>query len=58
VPRPQYSPQAEGFSRHLLGDDVPVWPIEDAASELQLIEALFESGRTGGWVSTTYGGPR
>ncbi|HEY7814693.1 MAG TPA: Gfo/Idh/MocA family oxidoreductase [Nakamurella sp.] len=48
----QYTLQAERFSRYLLGDDVPTWPIEDARNTLELIEALVESGRNGGWVAT------
>lgn len=48
----RYTLQAERFSRYLLGDDVPTWPIEDARNTLELIEALVESGRNGGWVST------
>jgi predicted dehydrogenase len=45
----QYVLQVERFSRHLLGEDVPSWPIEDAAVTLGTIEALFESARTGRW---------
>jgi predicted dehydrogenase len=45
----QYALQVERFSRHLLGEDVRSWPIEDAAVTLGTIEALFESARTGRW---------
>ena len=45
----QYALQIERFSRRLLGEDVPNWPIEDAAVTLRTIEALFESARTGRW---------
>jgi predicted dehydrogenase len=45
----QYALQVERFSRRLLGEDVPNWPIEDAAVTLRTIEALFESARTGRW---------
>ena len=45
----QYTLQVERFSRLLLGHDVPSWPIEDAPGTLRTIEALFESGRSGGW---------
>ena len=41
----QYTLQAERFSRRVLGDDVRVWPIEDALTTLTIIEALFESAR-------------
>jgi predicted dehydrogenase len=45
----QYTLQAERFSRHLLGDDVPVWPIETAAATVEVIGALFTSAATGRW---------
>ena len=45
----QYALQVERFSRLLLGDPVPSWPIEDALGTLRTIEALFESARSGGW---------
>ena len=45
----QYTLQMERFSRLLLGHDVPSWPIEDAPGTLRTIEALFDSGRSGGW---------
>jgi len=46
----QYTLQAERFSRRVLGDDVRTWPIEDARTTLTIIEALFESARSGRWV--------
>ena len=45
----QYQLQVERFSRYLLGQAVPSWPIEDALGTLRTIEALFASARTGGW---------
>jgi len=45
----QYSLQIERFSRRLLGDAVPSWPIEDALNTLRTIEALFASARNGCW---------
>ena len=45
----QYALQFERFSRHLLGERVPSWPIEDAATTLSIIEALFASARDGQW---------
>jgi predicted dehydrogenase len=45
----QYTLQIERFSRRLLGQAVPSWPIEDALDTLRTIEALFESARGGGW---------
>jgi predicted dehydrogenase len=47
----QYALQIDRFSRHLLGEEVPVWPIEDARITLTVIEALFASANTGTWVS-------
>jgi predicted dehydrogenase len=41
--------QFERFSRLLLGDEVPSWPIEDAFATLRTIDALFESARTDSW---------
>jgi hypothetical protein len=56
----QYMLQAERFSRFLLGEPVPTWPIEDARSTLQIIDALFESARKDRWVpvgAATTGSP-
>jgi predicted dehydrogenase len=48
-PANQYMLQIERFSRLLLGNAVPSWPIEDALGTLRTIEALFASARSGGW---------
>lgn len=48
-PANQYALQIERFSRLLLGDAVPSWPIEDALGTLRTIEAIFASARSGGW---------
>ena len=45
----QFVLQIERFSRLLLGDKVPVWPIEEAIDMLQTIEGLFDSARSGMW---------
>jgi predicted dehydrogenase len=45
----QYTLQIERFSRRLLGEAVPSWPIEDALNTARTIEALFESARSGCW---------
>jgi len=45
----QYTLQVERFSRYLRGELVPSWPIEDALLTLRIIEALFESAKTGRW---------
>ena len=48
-PVDQYALQIERFARRLRGEDVPAWPIEDARVTLTMIEALFESARSGRW---------
>lgn len=45
----QFTLQAERFSRLLLGDSVPSWPIEGSLGILQTIEGIFASARSGGW---------
>ncbi len=47
----QYTLQAERFSRHLLGDPVPTWPIETAMTTMRIIRGLFMSARSNGWES-------
>lgn len=44
-----YELQMERFSRLLLGEPVPSWPIEDALDTLRTIEALFASAKKDGW---------
>jgi len=44
-----YLLQVERFSRLLLGEAVPSWPIEDALNTLRTIEALFSSAKKDGW---------
>ena len=47
----QYTIQGELMSQAIL-DDAPVpTPIADAVANMKVIEAVFESGRTGGWVN-------
>jgi len=45
-----YLLQMERFSRLVLGQPVPSWPIEDALQTLRTIEALFASARENAWV--------
>lgn len=49
-PANHYALQIERFSRRLLGQDVPHWPIEDALITLRTVEAMFASAREAGWV--------
>ena len=47
----QYTIQGELMSQAIL-DDTPVpTPIADAVANMKVIEAVFESGRTSGWVN-------
>jgi len=47
----QYTMQGDAFSRAILEDtEVPV-PLEDAIANMKVIEAVFRSGETGGWVN-------
>lgn len=45
----QYTLQGERFSRYLLGEDVPSWPIETALVTMRIIDALFRSSRSHQW---------
>ena len=45
----QYTLQAERFSRYLLGDPVPTWPIETAMTTMKIIDRLFASARSDRW---------
>ena len=51
APVNQFALQAERFSRLLLGDAVPRWPIEQSLDTLRTIESLFTSARSGAWCS-------
>jgi len=48
-PANHYALQVERFSRHLLGQEVAFWPIEDALNTMRTIEALFASARLDAW---------
>jgi hypothetical protein len=48
-PVDQFALQSERFSRLLLGDEVPRWPIEDSVDTLQTIEGILASAGNGGW---------
>ncbi len=46
----QYTMQGDAFSRAILDDtEVPV-PLEDAIANMAVIEAVFRSAESGGWV--------
>ena len=47
----QYTMQGDEFSKAVLeGGEVPV-PLEDAIANMAVIEAVFRSAETGGWVT-------
>lgn len=47
----QYTMQGDAFSRAILEDtEVPV-SLEDAIANMSVIEAIFQSAKSGGWVS-------
>jgi predicted dehydrogenase len=48
-PANHYLLQVERFSRLVLGESVPSWPIEDALDTMRVLESLFASAREGGW---------
>jgi predicted dehydrogenase len=51
----QYTLQGDAFSRAILEDtEVPV-SLEDAIENMAVIEAIFRSGRSGGWERTDAG---
>lgn len=47
----QYALQAEAFARAALDDTQVPTPLDDAVANMRAIEAVFESSRTGAWVS-------
>jgi predicted dehydrogenase len=46
----QYAIQGEEFSLAVINDTPVPTPLEDALANMKVIEALFESGRSGKWV--------
>ncbi len=47
----QYTIQGDLFSQAILNQTVVPTPIEDAVANMKVIEAIFESGKTNGWVA-------
>ena len=45
----QYTEQAEAFALAVLGQQPLPWGIEDAIASMKVIDAIFESEKTGGW---------
>lgn len=51
----QYTIQAELFARSILDDSPVPTPLDDALCNMIVIDALFESGRTGSWATCSAG---
>lgn len=47
----QYTVQGDLFSRAILEDGPVAYPLEDTVANMKVIEAVFRSAQTGGWVS-------
>ena len=47
----QYTEQAEAFALAVLGEKPLPWGIEDAIASMKVIDAVFESEKTGGWAT-------
>lgn len=46
----QYTEMAEAFALAVLGEQSLPYGVEDAVRSMQVLDAIFESERTGGWV--------
>lgn len=46
----QYTEQAEAFALAVLGEKPLPWGIEDAIASMKVIDAVFESEKTGAWA--------
>jgi predicted dehydrogenase len=47
----QYTEQAEAFALAVLGQQPLPWGIEDAIASMKVLDAIFASEKTGGWVA-------
>lgn len=47
----QYTEQAEAFAQAALGNAPLPWGIEDAIASMKVLDAIFASEKSGGWVS-------
>jgi predicted dehydrogenase len=50
-PVDQYTEEAEAFALAVLGEKPLPYGIEDAIQQMKILDAIFESERTGGWVN-------
>jgi predicted dehydrogenase len=46
----QYTEQAEAFAQAVLGNTTLPWGIEDAIASMKVLDAIFESEKTGAWA--------
>ena len=46
----QYTEQAEAFALAVLGEKPLPWGVEDAIASMKIIDAIFQSEKTGAWV--------
>jgi predicted dehydrogenase len=49
----QYTLQGDALSRAILDDGPVPTPLEDAVANMRVIEAVFGSGKSDGWVEVT-----
>ena len=47
----QYTEQAEAFAQAVLGETPLPYGVEDAIKSMRVIDAIFESEKSGGWAS-------
>ena len=50
APCDQYTLQAEAFSQAVRGERKLNWGVEDAIAHMKILDAIFESEKTGGWA--------
>lgn len=46
----QYTEQAEAFAQAVLGNTPLAWGVEDAIASMRVIDAIFQSEKSGGWA--------
>ncbi len=51
----QYTEQANTFARAVLGEAPLEWGVEDAIAGMRVLDAIFESERSGGWAMVAKG---
>ncbi len=50
APCDQYTLQADAFCRAVLGEKPLEWGVEDAIRHMKVLDAIFESEKSGGWA--------